>query len=178
MGAQSNVLELCSQVNHVRDSHEGHAPALGDAEVAARGRIDALEHSAGESRARYGFLQGVSNRTARTGFGQVVHGIDLKRLDRVAVVRSDENDGGRPLQDLQVSCEFDSAHFGHVDVDQDDLRFAGGDDLQALHAVRRFARNGVRQLCAAVLQKFAQTVARRFLVVDDDHAERSHRLVR
>src|SRR5258706_11479641 len=91
-GAQSNVLELCSQVNHVRDSHEGHAPALGDAEVAARGRIDALEHSAGESRARYGFLQGRKQPYRTNRFGQVVHGIDLKRLDRVAVVRGDEND--------------------------------------------------------------------------------------
>ncbi len=110
--------------------------------------------------------------------GQVVHGVDLERLDRVPIVRGDENHGGRPLQNLQVPCKFDAAHFRHVDIDQDDLRSRRGDDLQALHAVRRFARNGMRQFSAAVLQKLAQAVAGRFLVVDDDHSDRGHTLVR
>ena len=77
-----------------------------------------------------------------------------------------------------MPCEFDAAHFRHVNVDQDNLRSRRGDDLQAFHAVRRFARNGMRQFFAAVLQKLAQAVAGRFFVVDDDYSEKVHRLVR
>src|SRR6266581_8456290 len=177
-GPYRDVFELGSEVNHVRDADESHAPALGNAQEAPRGRIDALKHAARQPCAVCGLLQSGEEPHRANRLGQVVHGVDLERLDRVTIVRGDENHGGRPLQNLQVPCKFDAAHFRHVDVDQDDLRFRRGDDLQALHAVRRFARNGMRQLSAAVLQKLAQAVAGRFLVVDDDHSERGHTLVR
>src|SRR6266568_2602342 len=45
-GAHCDVLELRSEVNHIRDPDEGHAPALCNAEVPPRSRIDALEHPA------------------------------------------------------------------------------------------------------------------------------------
>src|ERR1700693_4526064 len=93
-GPHGDVFELGSEVNHVRDAHEGHASALGNAEEAPRGRIDALEYAARQPCAVCGLLQSGEKPHGANRLGQVVHGVDLKRLDCVPIVRSDENTGG------------------------------------------------------------------------------------
>src|SRR3989442_2819264 len=93
-GPQGDVFELSSEINHIRNTHESHAPALGNAEVAPRSRIDALKHAARQACAVCSLLQSGEKPHRANRLGQVVHGVDLKRLDRVPIVRSDENHGG------------------------------------------------------------------------------------
>src|SRR5256885_12487684 len=61
-GPHGDVFELGSEVNHVRDTNESHASALGNAEEAPRGRVDALEHVARQPRAVCRLLDRKSTR--------------------------------------------------------------------------------------------------------------------
>src|SRR3989475_11701927 len=97
-GPQGDVFELSSEINHIRDTDESHAPALGNAEVAPRSRIDALEHAARQPCAVYGLLQSGEKPHRANRLGPVVHRVALKRLDRIPIVFSDENHHGMSRQ--------------------------------------------------------------------------------
>ena len=173
--AQRDVFQLGLEVNHVRDRHQRDAMALGHREELARAGV--------------GLPCGVLQAIARRGAGglrlfqrrgqalgahrlhQVVERVQLERLDRMPVVRGDEDDDRRVLHAAQVTRHLDASHARHLDVEEQDLRAARGQALDHLQAVGRLARHAGGDLAAHVGEQLLQPVARRRLVVGNEHPQ-------
>ena len=97
---------------------------------------------------------------------QVVEGLDVERLERVALVRGDEDDG-RPGLDRQGGRDVEAAGLGHLDVEEHHLGPHPVDRRDRLRALGALAD----ELHVGVLgQEAAEPGARQRLVVHDEGA--------
>ena len=96
---------------------------------------------------------------------QVVERVNFEGAQRVLVVRGDEDDDRRAVEQLQ---HFEAVELRHLDVEQEEVGIVLGDCLHRFESVRALGDD------LAVLirgQEFAQQLARRQFVVDDYGAD-------
>ena len=167
-----DVFLIGAQEHHLADRHQLDATALAGAEEAPRLGVQLIEHGPSLTHGVAGLRQRRRKASGTHRFQQVVDGVDFESLQREGVVRGDEDDGRRSLQQLRVARELQPAHARHVDIDQHDVRRQPRQGIQRLQPVARFADQVVRHLGTAVAQQLLQTFARQGLVVHDEHARR------
>jgi hypothetical protein len=129
-----------------------------------------LRAHVGRTRAREARTRAIergAESLAIEGLEQVVDRIELERVDRVLVVRGDENhQRHRVAPDLLDHLEAVDAP--HLHVEKHEVGLERGDALHCLGAVATFAQHlDVTLQCAVVLQR----LARDGLVVDDQRAD-------
>ena len=77
------------------------------------------------------------------------------------------------LEPSEVARRLEAAHAGHLDIEQNDLRLGGRDELNRLEAVARLAHDLGPHIRGDVTEQLLQALARRRLVVDDENLQRS-----
>jgi hypothetical protein len=103
---------------------------------------------------------------------QVVDRVHLESLQRIGVVGGGENDRRRLGEFLQMLRNLDAVDFRHADVEQHDVGIHRRNQFERVAAVIGLAGDFERNFQRAVTQQIAQTVARRRLVIDHQHAQR------
>ena len=110
----------------------------------------------------------VSTRRRLDRLQQVVHGVDVERLDRVLVVGGDENDRHGRLAIHQLAGQLEPGQTGHLDVEEHEVGRVAADRVDRFEAV---AGLGDDLDAAHLVEDVAQLLARQLLVVDDHRAQ-------
>ncbi len=105
---------------------------------------------------------------------EVVHRIDLERLDRMLVVGGDEDHAGRLGEREHAARNLEAGQAGHLDVEEHEVRIdtiEGGERLESIAG-----------LChdfnlAELSELVTQLLPGELLVVDDDGAQRAHAVI-
>jgi hypothetical protein len=149
-------------VQHLGPRDEPGDPAEldGDAVLAAR----AVAAPAGLDDTAHRLRQSV----LADGLEDVVDRVELERLDRVVVVRGDEDDWWRGLEAGQHLGQLEAVEAGHPDVGEDRVDAALLQHAQGLGGV--VGRGDVPDP-SVVLEQPGELVERGTLVVDDEDAE-------
>ncbi len=113
-----------------------------------------------------------SESLLRDRLEEVVERPRFERADRIFVVRRDEDDQRRAVEQLQ---HFEPVELRHLDVEQQDVGIVLGDGLDRFESVGALRHELDIRLRAEVL---ANQLARERLVVDHDRADRLVPLIR
>jgi hypothetical protein len=97
---------------------------------------------------------------------QVIHRASLKGLNGVLVVRRNDNDS-RELGPAQLSHQLKASHTGHLQIQQNDVRMLGFNELQRRGPVFRLASN-LHALTG--LQLLSEDASRYRFIVHDQNA--------
>jgi len=114
-----------------------------------------------------GTLERGLETTGHDRLHQIVEGVDLERLQRVAVVGGDEDDAW-PARGRHAFEHFEPVHVGHAHVEQDEVRLVLEHRCDRRAPARRLAHH-LETIDLGEAQ--AESVARRPLVVDDEHTD-------
>src|SRR5204863_6924955 len=145
--------------------------ALGYRQVFARRAGGARQRLGARCARGGGLLQRGGEALGAHRLQQIVERIQIERVDRMLVMRCDEDHRRRVLEAAEMTRELEAVHSGHADVEQQHLRVARGQSLERLEAVARLAGDLVRQVGRDVLQELAQALARRRFVVSYEDAD-------
>lgn len=81
------------------------------------------------------FLNGRLKSLARERLEQIIHGVGIKRLDRIFVVSSHKNDGARSLGSGEAFQHRKAIEQGHLDVEKNQVRFMTAGAGESIGAV-------------------------------------------
>ena len=102
-------------------------------------RCDVLRRGFGLRQPLFEALQRTAQTFIAIGLEYIVYGASLESLHRILVVGGDKNDMGLKRRAVamcnQVSCNFDSGHFRHLDVEKRQVWLMQGDGLQRCLAI-------------------------------------------
>ena len=170
--ARHDVLRIGDEIHDVGHRHQADVAAHVHADVGARRRLLArLVH----------FLELLHGELARLGervrqpvladrLQQIIHGVDLERVERVLVVGGGEDHARRVLHAHQVHGRLEAVHARHADVHQQHVGVELGGHFHRLGAVGGLADDGI---AADVGDQLAQPLARQFLVIHDQDSHAS-----
>src|ERR1051325_739649 len=102
-----------------------------------------------------------------TRLEQVVERLHFERAQRVLVMRRDEDDGRRAIEQRE---HFEAVELRHLDVDEEDIGIVLRHGANGFESVRAFGDDLEFFVGSEVL---AQHVARERLVVDDDRTDQA-----
>ena len=149
-----------------------YASALIDRKMATRTGFEFAQHVQAQRRDGKHARQRIEQPGQTYRLQQIVYRMDFKRLERIVVVRGGKNDAWRILKLLQMFGHFDTVNLRHADIKQNDVDRAFRQHVNGLLAVFRLAGNFNRHLERTVRQQIADAVARRRLIIDDQHPQR------
>ena len=116
-----------------------------------------------------GALQSLMETVIVEGFEHVVDGFRFEGLDGVLVEGGDEHDEG--ALGAELLRHLDAVWGRHLDVQEDQLRVFGGDEVKSRTSVLRFPH----QLDLRIgFQELAESLASQGFVVDEEGADGLH----
>ena len=112
-----HIFQFRLQENNFRKRYEMNTSALVDRQVTACVRLDLAQHLQSQGHHAACTRQRVEQSALPDRLQQIVDGVHFECFQRICVIGSCKDNGGRCVQFLQMLGEFDPVYFGHANIE-------------------------------------------------------------